>query len=498
MGRPVSEIVHLLLAAGWRRRFLICVPLLLLPPIGFVVGTFGAKSYEAQMTILVQEPAKLNPFLEDLAIGTRLMERMPVLASLAHSQQTLGTVATDLGLISTSTPKPARDAFTSNLSKNLTIQLIGEDLIEMRLRGASPEGLHQVLGGVGKRFIDKLVAPERSSIAGSVQFLQEQIAARRASLTQAEERLARFKTKSADRLPELHAANLERLAKLKEFLEERRTDLAGVTAEASDLRATLGATNPVVDRLEQDIVRLSSELALLRARYTDEHSSVQAVLTQLRRLEEERARTIALTTAIVEGNDLDRLRSLVVGTKAEGADTLPLLLSQFEQLQSVQRRESGLHKEIAQLERSVADLQDVVSGQTEVETQLARLERDLGTEREIYGALLKRFEMARVTGDLGRFEASERVQIIDEPDEATPVGPSVLLFILAGLAGGVVLGVGLALMAEFGDDTVRHRSDLERVPDLRLLARLPKMPVETRALTAPGMGPLLSGAAAQR
>jgi polysaccharide chain length determinant protein (PEP-CTERM system associated) len=496
MGRPVSEILHLLLAAGWRRRFLICIPLLLLPPIALVVGVLGAKVYEAHMTILVQEPAKLNPFLEDLAVGTRLMERMPVLSSLAHSQQTLSTVAADLGLITPTTPKSERDALTSDFSRNLRIELIGEDLVEMRLRGASPEHLHQILNGIGQRFIEKLVAPERSSIAGSVTFLQEQISSRRASLTDAEDSLARFKTESADRLPELHTDNLTRLAKLKELLEERRTELAGATAAVADLHFTLGATNPVVDRLEQDIVRLSSELALLRARYTDEHSSVQAVVTQLRRLEEERARTIALTNEIVKSNDVDQLWSLAVG-KQTGPDTPPLLLSQFEQLQSARRRESSLREEVAQLERSVAELRDIVRSQTKVETELTRLERDLGTDREIYGSLVKRFEMARVTGDLGTFEAAERVQIIDEPDQATPIGPSVLLFVLAGVIGGLVLGLGLAVMAEFGNETVRQRSDLERIPDLRLLARIPRMPVESRALDIPATGPLLRVTTAQ-
>jgi polysaccharide chain length determinant protein (PEP-CTERM system associated) len=492
MGRPVPEIIHLLLAAGWRRRFLICVPLLLLPPIGLLVGMFGAKTYEARMTVLVQEPAKLNPFLEDLAIGTKLMERMPVLSSLAHSQHTMGEVAADLGLLGPSTPKAERDALTGKLSNNLSINLIGEDLIDMRLRGASPEHLHEILSRIGQRFIDKLVAPERSSLAGSVQFLQQQIAARRASLTEAEERLARFKEESADRLPELAAANLERLAKLRDLLEERRTDLAGAVAAVADLRVTLGATNPVVGSLEKDIVRLSGQLALLRARYTDEHSAVQATVMQLRRLEEERARTIALTNSIVEKSNVDQLWALSVGNKSEKDDAPPLLLSQFEQLRSAKRRESALRKEVAQLEKSVNDLQDAVSGQTKVELELTRLERDIGTAREIYGTLVKRFEMARVTGDLGSFEAAERVQIIDDPDEATPVGPPAALFVVAGVIGGLVLGIGLAFAAEIGNETVRRRADLERIPNLRLIARIPNIPAEQRALASAAVGPLLS------
>jgi uncharacterized protein involved in exopolysaccharide biosynthesis len=157
-----------------------------------------------------------------------------------------------------------------------------------------------------------------------------------------------------------------------------------------------------------------------------------------------------------------------------------------------------LRKEVAQLERAVDELQDDVSGQTTVELELTRLERDIGTETEIYGTLVKRYEMARVTGDLGSFEAAERVQIIDDPDEATPVGPSAALFVVAGVIGGLMLGIGLACAAEFGNETVRRRSDLERIPNLRLLARIPNIPTEPRALTSAGGGTLLNNVATRQ
>jgi capsular polysaccharide biosynthesis protein len=92
--------------------------------------------------------------------------------------------------------------------------------------------------------------------------------------------------------------------------------------------------------------------------------------------------------------------------------------------------------------------------------------------------------MARVPGDLGSFEASQRVQVIENPDQPSAVGPSPVMMILAGAVGGLALGAGLATAAELSDDTVRRRADLERVPGLHLLARIPHLPAD--AYVPPG------------
>ena len=89
----------MLLTAAWRRRYLIVTPMLILPVLGGIAGHFAPKTYETKMTILIQEPGKLNPFLEDLSVKTNLKERMPALSSLLTSRHVMQSVAADLGMI---------------------------------------------------------------------------------------------------------------------------------------------------------------------------------------------------------------------------------------------------------------------------------------------------------------------------------------------------------------------------------------------------------------
>jgi hypothetical protein len=189
----------------------------------------------------------------------------------------------------------------------------------------------------------------------------------------------------------------------------------------------------------------------------------------------------------VADDEFERLWNQAVGSRLP-ADQPRFLLSQLEQLQAAKARRVGLEQEVAQLERSTAELEAIVAGQDSVATQLTAIERDLGTEQEVYATLAKRYEMARVTGDLGSFEADQRVMVIQNPDQPTAVGPSTLLFALAGAAGGLALGTVLAFAAEFSDDTVRRRADLERIPGLRVMARIPLIATDALVPTGAGLG----------
>jgi uncharacterized protein involved in exopolysaccharide biosynthesis len=450
---------------------------MLLPLVGLAVGLVGGKMYETRLTILVQEPAKLNPFLADLAVGTRLNERMPVLEALARSPFVLAVALTERKLLTPDTPREERERLIRKLSASLTIELIGSDLVDLRLRGREPDELDQLLAAIGRHFIEKLVAPERSSIAGSVDFLDRQISDRRASLTATEQRLAEFKTEHTAQLPEFHAANVQQLARLRQLLAERRIELAGVTAAAADLRETLVTMNPVVGHLQEEIVRVTGEIARMRARYTEQHPSIRSAERELGRLKQEQARALAQAKELAE-DAFNQLWNQAVAARQPAAQP-GFIVSQLEQLQAVRARRIALEKEVAQLQGTTAELQVIVSNQDRVATELTALERDLGTEQEVYAILLKRSEMARVTGDLGSFEADQRVIVIENPDQPLSVGPSTALIVLAGAVGGLALGMGLAIAAELGDDTVRRRADLEQIPGLRLLARIPHLPPET-------------------
>ena len=266
------------------------------------------------------------------------------------------------------------------------------------------------------------------------------------------------------------------MAALRQSLEEKRTTLAGADGALQDLLARLATTNPVIGRIEESIVQVSGDLALLRARYTEDHSEVQGAVRRLRRMEEER-RTMLDTATTVTQADLARMWNMAAGSTLSSDKAAPLLVSQMSKLQEAQSRPAALRQEIQQIEKAVEDLQATVAAYGDIDREQQSLNRAVVAAREIHDQLAKRYEMARVTGSLGRFEAPERIKLIDPPTQPTnPTNPPAILFLLFGTVGGLILGVGLATVAETLDGSIRRKDQVEKLLGVAMLSRIPLIP----------------------
>lgn len=462
--------------AAWRRRYLIVIPILLMPIIGGLVGTLSTKKYETNTTILIQEAAKQNPFLKDLTVETNLRERMAALQALLHSRHILADVAQRMKLVTKDMPPEQASEVIATLSKSLSASLVGDDLVRITYVSNDPTDMAEILRLVSIRFVERIIAPQRSSIVSSENFLKKELSERKADLEAAERKLAEYKSKFASELPELHTSNVMRLGRLRETLAARRTELEGARASWQDLKDRLFKTNPVIGRIEERIVEVMSELTLLRSRYTDNHTMVQGALRKLKSLREERGKTLNATKKLKDG-DLERLWNLASNQTTDPAGTQQtLLISQLERLQEGEVRVSNLEKQVENLDGELVKLQSKVTGFGVHEQRLAELSREAKVKRKIYQDLAERHQLARVTGSLGKAEEKERVKLIDPA--FTPIAPTnlpIILFVVLGLIGGIVLGSALAVITEILDLTIRTRRQMEKLCDIKVLTRIPRL-----------------------
>ncbi|MFL0805345.1 MAG: hypothetical protein K6L81_16660 [Agarilytica sp.] len=469
----ISFRVYCILQAAWRRRYTILLPIIIFPLLGAVIGLTNAKQYKAHTSLLIQETAKLNPFLEDFAVSAMLKERGEALKTLLHSRHILQKVAYELGLIDPDSDETERDAVIGQLSSSLSMTIVGKDLIRIDHRASSPDMMEDFLFSVSNHFIEQLLAPERSSIVDSEIFLSEHLERRLFELETAENALSEFKSAHAEALPELHSMNISRLNRINQTLSEREAELAGSTKTVGGLTQLLSQTNPVIGKIEEQIVKSRSDLALLSARYTDRHSKVQAIKRTLRRLEVERDNAIQSTGEIVNARQLWDIAS-VQSNRPD--DNQPVLLSQLSELQTAKSKTNSLISEISRLKEITSTLTDNVQSFGAKENQLVRLERDLNVKRDLYEEILKRYEMAQVTGSLGKFEQSKRIKIIDRPfTPSSPANMHVLIYILAGAVAGIIFGLGLSVVFEAADTTIRYKNHLEEITGVPVVSRIPPL-----------------------
>jgi uncharacterized protein involved in exopolysaccharide biosynthesis len=261
------------------------------------------------------------------------------------------------------------------------------------------------------------------------------------------------------------------------LLEQRKIELSGAIAAKRTIRTRLAQVDPVMSEIEQSIVTTKSELAILRSRYTDQHSKVEIALRKLSQLEDER-QIQSKTSYKITDVDLNRLWE-IAGSMQDGVvdkNQNLLLVSQLQELQLADSHVEKTKEEIYSIEKQIKTLKASLAGTGEMERQLLELERDIKVQRGLYGDLLYRYEKAKITGALGRFEQPERIKIIDEPYQpSSPTNSPLSIYLIAGIIGGILLGSGLALFSELADTSIRARHQLELITSTSVISRLPRI-----------------------
>jgi uncharacterized protein involved in exopolysaccharide biosynthesis len=516
------EAAHAVLAAGWRRRRIIAVPMVMLPVLGYGISLTAPQTFEAKMSLIVEDLRRVSPTTEDMEVASMLKDRMEALKAVLGSRRVLLGVAEDIGLLKPNAPREAQDDVVWALSQAVRVDLIGSDLLQFTYRAPYAKGMAVTLNRISARFMERVMGPEETSARDSAEFLKRQLDEAEKSLAATENSLGGFRARNVQQLPEQRNASVARLATLRESLGDHEIRLAGAQSEFVGLRARLVQTDPVIGRLEQDIVAATSELANLRARYTGEHSSVQAAERKLSRLEETRLGILRggdpaqpATVAAVDSApaapaqagsaqataadgaapahpavaatepggqvsqaDMDRLWNMAASTPAghtaDGESATPLLVSQVATLQAAKGRIDQILAETNNLRAVIADIEKRLSSSGDVERQMHELEHELLTRTEAVADLHKRYEKARVANDLTRYQAPERVKVVDQPiDPLYPMRPYRLLFTAGGLLGGIAFGFGIAAIGEMADPAVRRMRDMERISGVSVLARIP-------------------------
>jgi polysaccharide chain length determinant protein (PEP-CTERM system associated) len=460
-----------IMAGAWRQRYNLLLPIVILPIIAIVVSLLSTPRYQSHMSFLVQETGKDNPYLTDLAVATNLKARMSGLKTLLHSRHILTRVVEELSTSKQPVGEVEMEYQIGLLSSAITVNLIGSNLINIVMHSDDPNNMKATLAAVSKHFISTLLAPAQSSISSSEVFLSQQIKQLEESLRTAEEKMAQYKSNHADELPESHLHNIARLRRSQTLLEEKQVQLAGANLVIGNLQNKVLELDPVLAELETNLVKFRADLAMKRARYTDQHSSVRALLRKIGRLEKQRQQLFKKQP--VSSQDIERFWSIRQSATAQNG-TSDLLMSQISALQQEQQTIKRLSEEISHLQSNIVVLEKRVRAFGKNEKTLRELQREINVKSRVYEDLLERYEKARVSRSLGEFEAKDRIKVIDKPfNPLRPLNLPLPVFVIFGLVGGLLTGISFAVIFELMNNKLYAIEQIEQITGVGVIARLP-------------------------
>jgi tyrosine-protein kinase Etk/Wzc len=109
------------------------------------------------------------------------------------------------------------------------------------------------------------------------------------------------------------------------------------------------------------------------------------------------------------------------------------------------------------------------------EVELARLTRQFELDENIYKMLMEKYEEARISeaGKLGNVKIIDRAEV-----PMAPIGPRRLMNIIFGALLGMCFGIGIALMLEYLDTSIKTTYEVEKILALPVMGSIPAIDLE--------------------
>lgn len=501
-----------------RRILYFIAPILVLLPAGFVAIMMLPPIYKAQGKILIESQqipeewvqTTINAYAEERiqTISQRVMTRnrlLEVANKYALFPRELGLTESqrvermrqsfNVGIISSSGQKSRRKSGANDNTIAFTISYSDR----------SPEKAFQVANEFMTLFLSEDVRTRTNRALTATEFFTQETRRLADLIDQTDERIAKYKSENADALPENLGLHRDTLTRAQEELGRA---VAGVKLAEEELSAiqnqiaTYLAGVGGADGPAQDLQRLKTQLAALRADKTDSHPDVRAVRDQIRALERQLAPSAAVQklrnelaaadTALRDARKADPVDEAVIAERREAAaqarealssqiakeaaaGNADLVMTQLQgRMDTTSSRLASYEDQIESLRKSIAEMQDRIIRTPIVERGLSSLTRDYQNLTNEYNALRDKQSAATLSANLEGDQKSEKFTILEaaqKPDEPASPDRGQLTILLIGAALGA--GLACAALAEIVFASLRGRRHLEAIAKEPPIAIIP-------------------------
>ncbi|MFY8297377.1 GumC family protein [Pseudoalteromonas sp. SS15] len=467
----IKRLLYLALYAVYERYQLVLLPFIIVPIIVIGLSATAEKQYTNHASILIEESALLNPYLDELSFSFELSERIDALRTLVLSRNNLAEIVEEMQLVPEGAPIREVEQMRQKLGQAISISVVGDELVKISFKWNNQAQMKPILELVVEKFIERLLAPTKSSLDTSEQFFLDQLELMRSELEKSEDQLAQFKADNRDALPELMSVNQETMSRLEQQKQMKTVVLSGAQAKFNTLAKKMSKANPILGHIEDKILRTEAEIALLRTRYTDKHSKLQAKLKELENLKAHK-QTISEKHQSIDSTDLDSLWQIANTLPQDGEkQNNALLVSQLLTLEEAKNSLAQHQQELDMLDEQIRLIAARLSSTTDIDKKLRKLQRDLEVKQNLYKDMLERYEMSKVTGQLVRYEGPDKVKTIERAySPSVPINNPLWISVVLGIVLGLFCGIALVFVYALLDT---------RIKDMKTVAHLTEQPVLT-------------------
>jgi uncharacterized protein involved in exopolysaccharide biosynthesis len=515
----------------WRRRWSIILVAAVCMALTVSLAVLWPPTYTSGATILIEQQ-EIPQDLVRSAVTSFADQRVQVISQRVMTTQNLLALIERYDLYPDIRLAKPREVLLQKMRDDISMKMISADVIDPRsgrptqatiafsvnYKSHSPELAVKVANDLTSLYLNENLTSRTQMAEQTASFFAEEAGRQQARIVELDKKLADFKEKNKDRLPEVEQLNTQASERTDMDLRDADNRIAAIDSQRVLLEAQLAQINPTTQvysetgqrmmNAEDRLKSLKSQLAAYKARYAPDHPDVINTQREVdglekqvksddgtsdvaRQLEDAKAELAkAQQKYSPDHPDVIRLNRVVqelekqlaaapasgvLAKEREHADN-PAYIQVKGQLDALEVERISAVKKRDELHAKLEDYERRLAQEPAVERQFRELARDLDGAQLKYQEMRSKQTEVQVSQNLETEHKGERFTMIEPPlPPEKPISPNRFLILALGFVLSLGAGVGTATLRNSLDLSVRGAQDIRALLAVAPLAAVPRI-----------------------
>ena len=337
----------------------------------------------------------------------------------------------------------------------------------VKVQSDSADTTYKLTNDIISQLLEQNTKDRTRRATETTNFLTSELDALEKELAIVEDKVAQYKQKHSDSLPEhqqLHMTTLEELRTTLKSLdleyEATREELRYLDVELTTANATISnaANNNSVVTTASALDKARAELERSMVLYKETHPTIRALKRKVALLESKPTLKDEKKSSPKKVNLAAELAIAKINSQTEAANA---------RLQTILEEKRFVRNQMEKIRGQIVNIPQVERG-------LASLLRDYENVKRKYEDVKAKQVNAKIAEDLEIENKAERFVLLESPEYPQyKANMSRTKMVGLGIPASLILALGLALLLESADNRIRKQSVLMAVADLKPLAAIP-------------------------